>query len=214
MAQSLWHNLRMRRAVSPLSRIYVPDALAPGAAVCLPPAAAHHLSRVLRAALGDEVVVFGAGIEYSATITRMGGGAITVKLGAGRAVDREMPLPCRLAQAVSSGDRMDITLQKAVELGVSSVQPIFSERSVVRLSDERATKRVAHWRQVMISACEQCGRNLIPDLAPPLSFADWLATLAPATEGAVRILLSPQASARPIDLPLAAPRVDHAAGGA
>lgn len=191
----------MRRAASPLSRIYVQDALAPGSVVSLPPAATHHLSRVLRAAVGDGVVVFNDGVEYTAAIIRIEKDRITVKLAAGNPVDRETPLACLLAQAVSSGERMDITLQKAVELGVKAVQPLFSERSVVRLAAERAEKRVAHWRQVMISACEQCGRNVIPELAVPLPFTDWLAKLGPAGDGELRILLSPQAAIRPADLP-------------
>src|SRR5262245_58779973 len=134
----------MRRATSPLSRIHVPDALAPGAAVALPAAAAHHLSRVLRATPGDQVIVFNGGVEYTASITRIGRDHVSVKLGAGKPVDRETPLACVLAQAISSGERMDITLQKAVELGVRAVQPLFSERSVVRLTSERIQKRVAH----------------------------------------------------------------------
>jgi len=191
----------MRRAASLLSRIHVPDTLAPGAAVCLPAAAAHHLSRVLRAGIGDQVVVFNGGVEYTASITRIAKNSVTVKLAAGSPVDLETPLVCLLAQAISSGERMDITLQKAVELGVRAVQPLFSERSVVRLTGERAEKRVAHWRQVMVSACEQCGRNLIPDLAVPLSFTDWLGNLEPLRSGELRVLLSPRATTRPADLP-------------
>ncbi len=191
----------MRRGASLLSRIHVPDTLAPGAAVGLPAAASHHLSRVLRATLGDRVVVFNGGVEYTASITRIVKNSVTVKLAAGNPVDRETPLACVLAQAVSGGERMDITLQKAVELGVRAVQPLFSERSVVRLDGERAAKRIAHWRQVMIAACEQCGRNLIPELALPLPFTDWLDNLEPVRNGELRVLLSPLAITRPADLP-------------
>ena len=144
----------MRRAVPHPTRIYAPDVLAPGALLPLRETAAHHLSRVLRAAVGDAVVVFNDGIEFSATIARIDKRGVTVKLIGGTPVDRESPLPGVLAQAISSGERMDITLQKAVELGIRSVQPLYSERSIVRLDAERAVKRVEHWQQVIISACE------------------------------------------------------------
>ena len=146
--------------------------------------------------MGDDVVVFSDGIEFAATIIRIDKHNVAVKLAAGRAVDRESPLSCTLAQAISSGERMDLTLQKAVELGIQDVQPLYSERSVVRLDAERAGKRIAHWRQVMISACEQCGRNFIPGLAAPLSIIDWLGALPPVDAGELRVLLSPHASAR------------------
>ena len=191
----------MRRAASRITRIHVPDALAPGAQVALPPAAAHHLARVLRASVGDDVIVFNGGAEYAAAITRIDRNSVTVKLAAGAAVDRESPLECTLAQAISSGERMDITLQKAVELGVTAVQPLFTERSIVRLDAERSEKRVAHWRQVLIAACEQCGRNVVPALAAPLAFTDWLGTLAPAAAREARLLLSPRASTRLAELP-------------
>lgn len=198
---TLWHNRRMRRAHGNLTRIHVPATLAPGAAVSLPPAAAHHLVHVLRAAVGDEVVVFRDGVEFAAAITRIDKHAVTVKLASGDAIDRETPLACVLAQAISSGERMDLTLQKAVELGIAGVQPLYSERSVVRLDAERAEKRVAHWRQVLIAACEQCGRNVIPGLAAPVPVIDWLGALPAAGAGELRMLLSPHAGTRLAELP-------------
>ncbi len=191
----------MRRAHGNLTRIHVPATLAPGAVIALPPAAAHHLVHVLRAAVGDQVIVFHDGVEFTATVTRIDKHTVTVKLVSGNAVDRETPLPCVLAQAISSGERMDLTLQKAVELGVSGVQPLYSERSVVRLDAERAAKRVAHWQQVLIGACEQCGRNIIPGLAAPVPVIDWLGALPAAGAGESRVLLSPHASTRLADLP-------------
>ena len=167
----------------------------------LPPAAAHHLSRVLRVQTGDGVAVFNDGVEFAATITRIDKHGVMVKLGAGAAIARESPLQCVLAQAISSGERMDITLQKAVELGVAGVQPLFSERSVVRLDADRAGKRVEHWRQIVISACEQCGRNLIPAVAMPHPVLEWINALPPPRSGELRILLSPQADTRLADLP-------------
>jgi 16S rRNA (uracil1498-N3)-methyltransferase len=191
----------MRRAASQPTRIHVPDALAPGASVALPPAAAHHLSRVLRAAVGDDVVVFNDGAEFAAAITRIDKTGVVVKVASGDAVDRETPLRCVLAQAISSGERMDLTLQKAVELGIAGVQPLFSERSIVRLDAERTAKRVAHWRQVVVAACEQCGRNIIPELAAPVPLVDWLGALPAPAAGELRMLLSPHAGTRLVDLP-------------
>lgn len=191
----------MRRAHGNLTRIHVPDALAPGAVVALPAAASHHLVHVLRAAVGDEVVVFSGGMESHAAIAHIGKRGVSVRIAAATAVDRESPLACILTQAISSGERMDLTLQKAVELGVAGVQPLYSERSVVRLDTERAEKRVAHWRQVLIAACEQCGRNMVPDVAAPLAIIDWLGALPPPRAGELRMLLSPRATLRLGELP-------------
>ena len=191
----------MRRAANQPTRIHLPGKLAPGAIIDLPQAAAHHLLHVLRVAVGDDVVVFDSGVEFAAAIARIDKHGVTVKLAAGNAVDRESPLACVLAQAISSGERMDITLQKAVELGIAGVQPLYSERSVVRLDAERAGKRAAHWRQVLIAACEQCGRNIVPELAAPLPVNDWLGALPAAGVGELRVLLSPHAGTRLAELP-------------
>ncbi len=187
----------MRKARSntgSLSRIHVEDTLAPGAQFALPAAAAHHLSRVLRAAVDDHVTVFAGGIEFDAAITHIDRHGVSVKLGAGAAVSRESPLHCTLVQAISSGDRMDYTLQKAVELGVNAVQPIYSERSIVRLDERRTGTRLAHWRQVAISACEQCGRNAVPQVFEPLTMLDWFAGLDAAPADGRRLLMSPAAT--------------------
>lgn len=191
----------MRRAISKHPRIHVAAALAPGASLPLPLTAAHHLSRVLRARVGDAVVVFNDGVEFTASIARVDKHGVTVKLGAGVAVTRESALACVLAQAISSGERMDVTLQKAVELGIRSVQPLYSERSVVRLDAERTVKRVEHWRQLMIAACEQCGRNVIPAVSTPQPVLDWIGALPPPRGDELRILLSPYADTRLAGLP-------------
>jgi 16S rRNA (uracil1498-N3)-methyltransferase len=187
---------RMRRAVPQYTRIYAPDALAPGALLPLSGTTAHHLSRVLRAAVGDSIVVFNEGVEFPAVITRIDKHGVTVKLERGAPVDRENPLPCVLAQAISSGERMDLTLQKAVELGVYRVQPLYSERSIVRLDTERTVKRVEHWRQVMISACEQCGRNTVPGVDAPQPVIEWLGGLPAPRDDELRLMLSPHADQR------------------
>jgi RNA methyltransferase, RsmE family len=119
---------------------------------------------------------------------------------------RESPLQVTLAQAISSGDRMDFTLQKAVELGVNTIQPIASERSVVKLSGERAEKRREHWQNVVTSACEQCGRTTVPAVLPSLSLPDWLGYPSPQPspargEGHLRLMLAPTASHTLHDLP-------------
>jgi 16S rRNA (uracil1498-N3)-methyltransferase len=183
----------MSRSKSP-PRVYVP-LVPPEHGVCdLPPEASHHLLHVLRLASGDVVVIFdGNGHEYDATIHRVSKSGISVKLGSARSIDRESPLQVTLAQGISSGDRMDYTIQKAVELGVYAIQPLTTERSVVRLDATRAVKRIAHWRSVAVAACEQCGRNRVPEIAPVSALAGWLGTLSP---GPLRLTLSPNASSK------------------
>jgi 16S rRNA (uracil1498-N3)-methyltransferase len=174
-------------------RFYYPDALGNGAEVRLPDDAAHHALRVLRLSAGEPVILFnGRGGEYASRILRTGGGAVWVKTVAYADPAREPLLELVLAQGVSGADRMDLTLQKSVELGVAAIQPISAERSIVRLSAERAARRVEHWRRLAISACEQCGRNRIPDVAAPASLQDWLGRLpAKPAAGELRVLLSP-----------------------
>jgi 16S rRNA (uracil1498-N3)-methyltransferase len=160
----------------------------------LPREASHHLVHVLRLSTGDSLVIFdGEGCEYDANIERVSKTGVKVKLVGSRALDRESPLQVTLAQGISSGDRMDYTIQKAVELGVHAIQPLTTERSVVRLDPARAEKRVAHWRSVAIAACEQCGRNRVPNIAPVSNLTAWLGSLAASS---LRMTLSPHASAK------------------
>jgi 16S rRNA (uracil1498-N3)-methyltransferase len=179
-------------------RFFVDQSLAPGARIALPPGAARHAARVLRLVAGDALCVFnGQGGEFDAQIEFIGKDEVAIKLGALHADDRESPLDVWLAQGISSGERMDYTLQKAVELGIGAIQPIAAKRSVVKLTGERADKRLAHWHGVLTSACEQCGRCRVPPLAAPLSLAVWL-----AQRPAGRLLfLSPLASLRLAELP-------------
>lgn len=178
------------------ARFHVQGKLGNGSEVRLHPDAAHHAVRVLRLAVGEPVVLFdGLGGEFEARITRIDGGDVSVKTGAHLDVERESPLHIRLVQGLSSGDRMDITLQKAVELGVAAIQPVATERSVVKLKDERAQRRVEHWQNLVISACEQCGRNRVPEVLPLMSLPDWLAQLdMRAPDDEARLLLSPAAT--------------------
>lgn len=175
-----------------LTRIYFPGEI-PAHGVCaLAPDQAHRVARVLRLAVGAEVVLFdGCGSEQSAVITQIAKAKVTLQVGGSRAVDRESPLAVMLAQGISSGERMDFTIQKAVELGVAAIRPLASHRSVVRLDAARALKRAAHWQAVAIAACEQCGRNTVPQVLPVLDFTDWLAHDAQQA-AELRVLLSPE----------------------
>lgn len=132
----------------------------------------------------------GDGADYDAQILRINKNEVAVKIIDARTVERESPLHVTLAQAISSGERMEFTLQKAVELGVSHIQPIAAERSVVKLSGERAEKRREHWQNIVISACEQSGRAFIPSVSPNLSLTDWLGQ---RDEFSMKLLLSPKA---------------------
>lgn len=179
-------------------RFYCPEILAQSGTAELPEQAAHHAARVLRLQAGDRVSVFnGRGGEGEARITDIGKRNVTLEIVDWHAVERESPLQVLLAQAISAGEKMDFTLQKAVELGVGNIQPLASERSVVRLSGERAEKRVAHWQGVVIAACEQSGRNRVPKVAPIRPLLDWLGR----QDGGLRLMLSPVAEVGLRDLP-------------
>ena len=181
------------------SRFFCPQPLAPNSLADLPAAAAHHALRVLRLSVGDAVTLFnGEGGEYPGRIAEAGR-AVRVQLGAWGDIERESPLDMTLAQALPSGDKMDWVVQKAVELGVARIQPLLASRSVVRLAGERAARRVEHLRQVAISACEQCGRNRLPEIAPILDLQQWLGHL-PQDNEMQRLLLSPQGGCRPREL--------------
>lgn len=160
-----------------MPRFFVDLPLSPGAKIELPPVPAHHASRVLRLVKGSEVVLFnGRGGEYPAVLEWVDKDGVRARCLEWRDIERESPLDIRLAQGISSGERMDYTLQKAVEMGVREIQPLAMRRSVVKLNKERAEKRVAHWQGVVMSACEQSGRNYLPTVALPLDIPQWLAT--------------------------------------
>ena len=157
-------------------RIHCEFTLGPGAQFRLAPEAAQHVAKALRLKAGDALTFFdGSGGEYDATIQRIDRDRVDVKLGAWRDVDREGVLSVGLAQGLPEADKMDWIIQKATELGVGWVQPVICERSVVRLSGERAARREAHWRRVAIAASEQCGRTRVPDVRPTLAFMAWVA---------------------------------------
>jgi 16S rRNA (uracil1498-N3)-methyltransferase len=191
----------VKHSAKSLTRLYFSGELHVGRNALLPRAQARHAVRVLRLRPGSEIALFnGDGKEYSAVIERVAEDGLIVRIRDARAADREGPLAVTLAQALSSGERMDFTLQKAVELGVASIQPLATSRSVVHLDAERAAKRVAHWQSVVISACEQCGRNRVPRVEPLRAFDSWVRGLEQKPAGALRLLLSPRGPARLRDL--------------
>jgi 16S rRNA (uracil1498-N3)-methyltransferase len=175
-----------------MPRFYCPQPLTPGAIVDLPEAVAHHL-HVVRQQPGDELVLFnGNGGEVRARLAEIGKRRASAEVLVHQAVEAELPYPVTLAQGLPEGSKMDWIVEKAVELGVSSVVPLAAQRSVVRLAGERADKRLAHWQAVVISASEQCGRNRLAEVAPVQDFRHWIAQPQPAE--ATRILLTPRAT--------------------
>lgn len=157
-----------------LSRFFIDAPLALGEHA-LPEASAHYIGRVLRLAVGAAVQLFdGSGQEYRGELIEVSKKAVRVRLLETVSGMAESKLQIHLGQGLSRGERMDWAIQKATELGVTQITPIISERCEVRLKDERADKRLAHWRQIAISACEQCGRSVVPVIHPPQLLSDWL----------------------------------------
>lgn len=156
-------------------RLFHSEKIIVGQCIELELASGHHAARVLRLKTGDTVILFnGHGGEYSAHIENIRKASIKVVIDQFMAVERESTLNIELAQALCTNEKMDLIIQKSVELGVTSIQPITTTRSIVRLSEERALKRLRHWHRVIISACEQCGRNHVPPIAPLISLTDWI----------------------------------------
>lgn len=158
-----------------MPRFYCPPPLPQNGSFELPADAAHHASRVLRLREGDAVQIFdGIGNECHGVIAELSGKRVIVGDIGAMNINRESPLHITLAQALSSSEKMDWVIQKATELGVTEIQPLATERSVAKLSSERAEKRIEHWKQVATAACEQCGRNVLPTIHAPLDIMAWL----------------------------------------
>lgn len=167
-------------------RIHTGQALQADSQFDLEPGPSLHLARALRMQEGDPLILFdGRGGEYPATISRIQKKRVSVATGAHDSREAESPLTVHLGIAVSRGDRMDWVVQKATELGVSAITPLFTERTEVKLNSERAAKKIAHWQQIVISACEQCGRNRVPAINAIASVAEWLT----ACDGEVKLVL-------------------------
>lgn len=164
-----------------IPRVYTPQKLVAGDLIQLENSASHYLTRVLRMQAGRELVLFnGAGGEFSAMIETPDKNHTAVRIGEYTGDNRSSPLQIDLAIGISRGERMDWALQKATELGVTRILPLFSSRTEVKLSGPRLEKKLAHWRQVLISASEQCQRNILPELAPPQNIEVFLSATTAA----------------------------------
>ena len=198
------------------ARFFADLALLPGTSISLPDATARHV-QVLRLQPGDRITLFnGQGIpadngeaapegEFEATVERMGRSAVDVRIGPFTATHREAARAVHLAVGMPANERMDWLVEKATELGAASIQPLMSERSVLRLKSERADKKLMHWRGIAVAACEQCGRNRLPVMHEVRTLADWLKSLnLSELVGArqARLLLSLQTGARPLSAAL------------
>ena len=175
------------------ARLYVEQPLHADTLITLPPGPARHV-QVLRLQPGAEITLFnGKGGEWRATVQQMGRSEVQVQVQQHDPVDRELPHAITLAIGMPANERMDALVEKATELGVSAIQPLLTERSVLRLSGERAERRLAHWQAVAVAACEQSGRTRVPSLAPVRTLTEWLRERhAPA--GEQRCVLSPRAT--------------------
>jgi 16S rRNA (uracil1498-N3)-methyltransferase len=172
-----------------LTRVHVDSPLTPDTDLPLPAAAANHVGRVLRLREGAVIVAFdGSGNDYRCEILSVRGDDVLVRVGPRTAGLPESPLRITLVQAVSRGERMDWTLQKATELGVRAIVPVLSSRSVVRLDDRQAEKKLRHWQAIVAGACEQCGRSVVPELRAPQELSRYLTS---ATREGQRFVLSP-----------------------
>lgn len=179
-----------------IPRIHTDQPLRPGLTVLLPEQAGEHVARVLRLDHGHPLVLFnGDGHEYDARLAALAKRAVTAEITGVREVTRESALDLTLAQSVARGEKMDWILQKATELGVARIVPLITERTEVRLDEERAERRVTHWRQVIAAACEQSGRTELPDITPPHKLTDWLATLGNSL--ALKLALLPDGELAP-----------------
>jgi 16S rRNA (uracil1498-N3)-methyltransferase len=181
-----------------LIRVHVPGPLAAGSHQTIAGDAANHITRVLRLTPGDPLIVFdGRGGERAARIEGFRKGAVIIEVGERSATERESPLPLTLAQGVSRGERMDWVVQKATELGVTRIVPVLTERTVVKLDAKQAERRLSHWQGIAVAACEQSGRNRIPEISAPLALHDYLRH---DHVTATRLLLSPSGTLRIGDL--------------
>lgn len=176
-------------------RFFVDTVIEADIEMPLPERVVRH-AQVLRLAPGDAITLFdGRGGSHAATLLDMGKRHAVARVGSHDAGESELPFRVTLAQGLAGGDKMDWLIEKAVELGVNAVQPLQTARAVVRLNAERAEKRHAHWRALVEAACEQCGRNRLPHVAPATNLETWLAREGgAATEGGLRLLVSPRAT--------------------
>jgi 16S rRNA (uracil1498-N3)-methyltransferase len=193
-----------------LTRIYVPQPLVPGEDIVLPAQAGEHLTRVLRLEPGAAFTLFnGAGGEHSATLAAVTGKKVTARVLDHLPAERESPLQVTLLQGVARGERMDLIVQKATELGVMRIVPVLAERSVVKLDAKQRMRKRDHWQAISISACEQSGRNRVPEVSEAVTLGDAVAALTPGGlhcllaangEQSLAVTAARAASPRPIAL--------------
>ena len=178
-----------------MPRFHCPLPLAAGVSLALPAGAARHV-QVLRLQPGARITLFnGEGGEFEAVIERMGRSDVAVRVESHDPVEREAAREVHLAVAMPANERMDWLVEKATELGAAGIQPLMAERSVLRLSGERAQKKQAHWQAIAVAACEQCGRNRVPPVHPVAELRAWLAQGAAGTATRLLLSLGPQAVA-------------------
>ena len=183
-------------------RVFVEDPIAVGDMVPLDGFAADHLMKVLRLSRGATVTLFnGDGHDYEGTLEVLGKGLAAVAVAHATEVRNESPLALTLAQSIARGEKMDLILQKATELGVARIVPLVSERTEVRLDEDRAGRRLAHWQRVVQSACEQSGRAVVPAVAAPIALPAWMAEVRGSS--ATRLALHPEGARSLRELSLA-----------
>ncbi|MBL79952.1 MAG: 16S rRNA (uracil(1498)-N(3))-methyltransferase [Nitrosomonadaceae bacterium] len=186
------------------SRFYYPHQINVGQLIELPVRSARHAVNVLRLGKGEKIILFnGQGGEFLSFIKEINKVSIFVLIEAFMDVERESPLQITLVQSICINIKMDLIIRKAVELGVNSIQPIVTKRCLVKLSEKRELKRLFRWQQIVISACEQCGRNFVPQVLPPVTISDWLLSqgtmrkeLSNEVTGKLYFILSPIARMR------------------
>ena len=187
-----------------IPRIFHPDALVVGSEIALSDEAANHVGRVLRMNPGQALELFdGTNLTFAAEIVHADKKSVRVLLTQSREESRESPLHLHLGQVMSRGEKMEFTIQKAVELGVNTITPLFSERCGVKLDEQRLAKKIQQWQKIVIAACEQCGRNSIPEVREAMSLEAWSAE----KEEGLKLNLHPRASQSINTLPLPVSRV-------
>lgn len=182
-----------------IPRIHHPERITPGSHIALSEDAANHVGRVLRMSKGQEIQLFdGSNQVFDAVITEAGKKNVMVEVIRGQIDDRESPLHIHLGQVMSRGEKMEFTIQKSIELGVSLITPLFSERCGVKLDAERLQKKIQQWQKIAIAACEQSGRNIVPEIRPAMQLEAWCAE----EENGLKLNLHPRASASINTLPV------------
>ncbi|MBE1299215.1 MAG: 16S rRNA (uracil(1498)-N(3))-methyltransferase [Alteromonadaceae bacterium] len=176
-----------------IPRLFVDQTLAVDEEIPLSKELSNYVVNVLRLKDASPVVLFnGDGNEYSAELEILSKRSVNVRVDSKLGISCESPLPIHLGQGISKGDRMDMVIQKSVELGVTEISPIITERCNVKLDDERWQKKQQHWQKIAISACEQCGRNVVPTIHAPITLAQWLSQ----STNQLRLTLNPTAEKR------------------